>query len=188
MSRGLFREIYAPYFNADLNHCFHEAPKSGFNASPAAQDGEDLDLILTLRVPRRVSNVLTLQCNLVIYMLADTVENRKLTHKYLDVFEYPDGRVEKKRSRSPLYRYDRASQIDQSRGHRASTQELAGNARRTPGPVLDRKRTVPTSGPLGRCAEVMQLQHRGFNIWDTRVFARRCGVVNSTINEFNPAL
>src|SRR5471030_2704159 len=106
---------YAPHFIADFNGRFGKAPRSAFNAHRPLRDDEDLDLILTSRVPRRVSNSLTVQYDRVIYMLADTVENRSLIHKYLDVLEYPDGRIEIRANGSALtYRqYDRLSDIDQ---------------------------------------------------------------------------
>ncbi|SOE63596.1 Transposase [Burkholderia sp. D7] len=106
---------YAPHFMADFNGRFGKVPKSTFNAHRPLRDDEDLDLILTSRVPRRVSNSLTVQYDRVIYMLADTVENRSLIHKYLDVFEYPDGRIEIRVNGAALLyvEYDRLSQIDQ---------------------------------------------------------------------------
>lgn len=106
---------YAPHFIADFNNRFGKAPKSAFNAHRALRDDEDLDLILSSRVPRRVSNALTVQYDRVIYMLADTAENRDLIHKYLDVFEYPDGRIEIRVNGAalPYVEYDRLSQIDQ---------------------------------------------------------------------------
>jgi transposase len=106
---------YAPHFMADFNGRFGKEPRSTFNAHRPLRDDEDLDLILTSRVPRRVSNSLTVQYDRVIYMLADTVENRSLIHKYLDVFEYPDGRIEIRVNGAalPYVEYDRLSQIDQ---------------------------------------------------------------------------
>jgi hypothetical protein len=78
--------------------------------------GDDLDLILTCRVPRRVSKVLTVQYDRVIYLLEDTVANRSLIHSYLDVFEYPDGRIEIRVNGAalPCVPYDRLSEIDQA--------------------------------------------------------------------------
>jgi hypothetical protein len=106
---------YAPHFIADLNDRFAKVPRSAFNAHRPLRDDENLDLILTCRVPRRVSNALTVQYDRVIYMLADTAENRHLIHKYLDVFEYPDGRIEIRVNGAalPYLEYDRLSQIDQ---------------------------------------------------------------------------
>lgn len=68
-----------------------------------------------------------------IYLLADTPENRSLIHQYLDVFEYPDGRIEIRVNGAalPYVPYDRLSEIDQ-------------------GAVLDNKR-------LGRALQVAQV-------------------------------
>jgi len=76
---------------------------------------DDLDPIPTCRVPRRVSKVLTVQYDRVIYLLEDTEANRSLIHSYLDVFEYPDGRIEIRVNGAalPCVRYDRLSEIDQ---------------------------------------------------------------------------
>jgi hypothetical protein len=62
-----------------------------------------------------VTKVLTVQYDRVIYMLDDTAQNRALIHQYLDVFEYPDGRIEIRVNGAALAyrRYDRLSEIDQ---------------------------------------------------------------------------
>ena len=85
---------YAPRFVADFNRRFAKPPKSKFDSHRPVRDDEDLDLIFTWRVPRKVSMSLTLQYDRVRYLLPDTLEARKLIHHYLDVFEYPDGRIE----------------------------------------------------------------------------------------------
>jgi transposase len=106
---------YAPHFIADFNGRFGKVPRGAFNAHRPLRDDEDLDLILSSRVARRVTKVLTVQYDRVIYMLDDTPENRALIHQYLDVFEYPDGRIEIRVNGAALaYRqYDRLSEIDQ---------------------------------------------------------------------------
>ncbi len=78
---------YVPHFIADFNGRFGKAPRSTFDAHRPLRADDDLDLILTCRVPRRVSKVLTVQYDRVIYLLEDTVANRSLIHNYLDVFE-----------------------------------------------------------------------------------------------------
>lgn len=55
---------------------------------------EDLDLIFTWGLQRKVSLSLKLQHDRVIYLLKDTPANRKLIHRYIDAYEYPDGRIE----------------------------------------------------------------------------------------------
>jgi transposase len=107
---------YAPHFIADFNGRFGKMPRSTFDAHRALRADDDLDLILTVRVPRRVSKVLTVQYDRVIYLLEDTVANRSLVHCYLDVFEYPDGRIEIRVNGAalPCVPYDRLSEIDQA--------------------------------------------------------------------------
>jgi hypothetical protein len=107
---------YAPHFIADFNGRFGKMPRSTFDAHRPLRVDDDLDLILTVRVPRRVSKVLTVQYDRVIYLLEDTVANRGLIHRYLDVFEYPDGRVEIRVNGAalPCVPYDRLSEIDQA--------------------------------------------------------------------------
>ena len=47
-------------------------------------------------------------------MLADTAGNRRLIHRYIDVYEYPDGRIEVRAGglALPYVRYDKLPQID----------------------------------------------------------------------------
>jgi transposase-like protein len=105
---------YAPRFVADFNKRFAKAPKSDFNAHRPVRADEDLDLIFTWRVPRKVSMSLTLQHDRVRYLLPDTPESRKLIHRYIDVFEYPDGRIELRADGLSLayVRYDKLPVID----------------------------------------------------------------------------
>jgi hypothetical protein len=106
---------YAPHFIADFNTRFSKVPKSGFNAHRPLRGDEDLDLILTCRVLRCVSATLTVQYDRVIYLLDDTPVTRALAHHYLDVYEYPDGRIEIRANGNALShrQYDRLSDIDQ---------------------------------------------------------------------------
>jgi hypothetical protein len=85
---------YVPHFIADFNGQFGKVPRSTFDAHRPLRDDEDLDTILTWRVQRKVSDSLTVQYDRVMYLLEDTVANRKLIHRYIDVWEYPDGRIE----------------------------------------------------------------------------------------------
>ena len=107
--------VYAPHFMADYNRRFGKPPRSAFDAHRPLEMHEDLDLILTHRASRCVSNALTVQYDRVIYLLEDTPTNRALIHRYLDVFEYPDGRIEIRVDGGALFyrRYDRLSEMDQ---------------------------------------------------------------------------
>jgi hypothetical protein len=106
---------YAPHFIADFNGRFGKVPRSGFDAHRPLRSDEDLDSILTCRESRCVSATLTVQYDRVIYLLDDTPATRGLIHHYLDVYEYPDGRIEIRANGTALtYRqYDRLSEIDQ---------------------------------------------------------------------------
>jgi transposase len=106
---------YAPAFMAAYNARFAKPPRSAFDAHRPLREDEDLEAIFTWREPRRVTKALTVQYDRVIYLLADTVANRKLVHRYLEVWEYPDGRIEIRANGAslPYVPYDRLAQIDQ---------------------------------------------------------------------------
>lgn len=106
---------YAPAFMAAYNARFAKAPKSAFDAHRPLRADEDLDALLTWREPRKVTKALTVQYDRVIYLLEDTVANRKLIQRYLEVWEYPDGRIELRADGMalPYVPYDRLSAIDQ---------------------------------------------------------------------------
>ncbi|MFM0557997.1 hypothetical protein P0D69_44825 [Paraburkholderia sediminicola] len=87
-------DAYASHFIADFNGRFGKVPRSTFGAHRPLCAEDDVDLILTCWVLRRVSKVLTVQYGRVIYLLEDAAANRGLIHSYLDVFEYPDRRIE----------------------------------------------------------------------------------------------
>ncbi|WP_257010903.1 ISNCY family transposase [Burkholderia ubonensis] len=106
---------YAPSFMAAYNARFAKPPKSDFNAHRPLRDDEDLDGLLTWRETRRVTKSLTVQYDRVMYLLDDTPENRKLIHRYIEVWEYPDGRIEIRADGRvlPCRQYDRLTEIDQ---------------------------------------------------------------------------
>ncbi|SIT49827.1 transposase (fragment) [Paraburkholderia ribeironis] len=79
---------YAPSFIADFNRRFGKPPRSDYDAHRPLRDDEDLRQILAYRVPRRISNALTVQYDRVMYLLDDTPDNRKLIHRYIDVWGF----------------------------------------------------------------------------------------------------
>jgi len=105
---------FAPHFIVDFNARFAKPPLRDFDAHRPVRADEDLDLIFTWRVQRKVSRSLTLQHERVIYLLKDTPATRKLIHRYIDVYEYPDGRIELRADgvKLPFERYDRLPQVD----------------------------------------------------------------------------
>ena len=107
---------YAPQFIADFNARFAKPPRGEFDAHRHVRDEENLDLLFTWRVQRKVSLSLTLQHDRVIYLLEDTAASRLLIHRYIDVFEYPDGQIELRADGQNLAyeRYNRLGSMDTS--------------------------------------------------------------------------
>nr|WP_273994484.1 ISNCY family transposase [Burkholderia thailandensis] len=106
---------YAPSFIAMYNARFAKPPRSDFDAHRPLRDDENLDRLMTWRETRRVSKSLTVLYDRVLYLLDDTPANRKLIHRYIDVWEYPDGRIEI-RADGEILRcrlYDKLAEVDQ---------------------------------------------------------------------------
>lgn len=106
---------YAQAYIADHNRRFAKPAKNAHDAHRPIRPDENLELIFAWREPRCVSKSLTLQYNKMLYMLNDTPETRRLAGHYIDVYHYPDGRVEPRVNGAPLpfTIYDRLSEIDQ---------------------------------------------------------------------------
>jgi hypothetical protein len=79
------------------------------------REDEDLDLTFSWHEARKVTSNLTLQYERKIYMLEDNSENRRLIGKYIEVLQFPDGRVEIRAGGQslPYSTYDRVGVIDQ---------------------------------------------------------------------------
>lgn len=105
---------FAPHFMADYNARFGKAARSPFDAHRPLREDEELGEIFTWRVQRKVSQSLTLQHERQIYLLADTPANRKLIHRHIDIWEYPDGRLNIQADGRVLAyeRYDRLATVD----------------------------------------------------------------------------
>ncbi|HEF4731760.1 ISNCY family transposase [Burkholderia multivorans] len=106
---------YASSFMAAYNTRFAKPPKSDFNAHRPLRPDESLEVVLTWREPRKVTKSLTVQYDRVMYLLDDTPENRKLINRQIEVWEYPDGRIELRADDRVLRcrQYDRLAEIDQ---------------------------------------------------------------------------
>ncbi|MFP3244729.1 MAG: ISNCY family transposase [Paraburkholderia sp.] len=106
---------YAPSFIADFNRRFGKPPRSDHDAHRTLHVDEDLRQILAYRVPRKVSNALTVQYDRVMYLLDDTPVSRALMHEYVEVVEYPECVIEVQASgvTLPYRQYDRITRIDQ---------------------------------------------------------------------------
>ncbi|SAL88421.1 integrase catalytic subunit [Caballeronia arvi] len=106
---------YAPCFMADYNVRFAKPARRAFDAHRPLREDENLDEVLTWREQRRVTKTLTVQYDRVLYLLDDIDENRALIHRYIEVWEYPDGRVELRAAGRllPYREYDRLTEVDQ---------------------------------------------------------------------------
>ncbi|QET03932.1 ISNCY family transposase (plasmid) [Cupriavidus pauculus] len=85
---------YVPMFIADFNTRFAKVPRSDFDAHRPLRGDEDLARIFCWREWRKVSQSLTLQYDKVMFLLEDRPAHRHLAHRYIEVAEYPDGRIE----------------------------------------------------------------------------------------------
>uniref|UniRef100_UPI002AB736BB ISNCY family transposase n=1 Tax=Paraburkholderia guartelaensis TaxID=2546446 RepID=UPI002AB736BB len=106
---------WVPSFVAAYNTRFAKPPRSAYDAHRPLRADENLDMILTWRVKRKVSHVLTVLNDRVIWLLDDTPANRRLIGRYIDVWEYPDGRLEIRADGIvlPCVPYDKLADIDQ---------------------------------------------------------------------------
>ncbi|RDU94572.1 ISNCY family transposase [Trinickia dinghuensis] len=105
---------YAPAFIAAYNARFAKPPKSEFDAHRPLRADEDLDLLLTWRESRKVSKALSVRYDRVLYLLEDTVAYRKLIGRTIEVWEYPNGRIELRADGQALpYReHDKLPEVD----------------------------------------------------------------------------
>lgn len=85
---------YAPTFIADFNARFAKVPRNYFNAHRPIHHHEDLRRIFCWRAWRKVTHSLSLQYDKTLYLLEDLPQHRQLTHRYIEVGEYPDGAIE----------------------------------------------------------------------------------------------
>jgi transposase len=106
---------YAPAFIEDFNRRFAKPPRNDWDTHRALCQDENPSLIFTVREPRKVSHALTLQYDKTLYLIGDTQDNRRLIGKYIDVYEYPDGRIELRNNGTslPYVIYDRLPEVDQ---------------------------------------------------------------------------
>jgi hypothetical protein len=83
-----------PRFIEAYNTRFGKEPRERHDAHRAVRADEDLDLIFAWRELRKVTQNLTLHYERKLYLLPDSPGNRRLIGKYVEVFQFPDGRVE----------------------------------------------------------------------------------------------
>jgi hypothetical protein len=106
---------FMPSFVADYNRRFAKLPRDRYDAHRTLRDDEDLDLIFTHREPRKVSQNLTVNYGRKLYLITDTPQHRRYAGKYLEVYHYPDDRIELRAAgiSMPYSLYDKLGDIDQ---------------------------------------------------------------------------
>ena len=106
---------FMPRFIEDYNARFAKPPRNEHDAHRALRADEDLDLIFCWRELRKVTKALTLHYERKLYLLADTAATRRLIGKYIEVFQYPDGRIEIRVAGQslPYSTYDKLGAVDQ---------------------------------------------------------------------------
>jgi hypothetical protein len=85
---------FMPRFIEDYNARFAKEPRNPHNAHRTLRADENLDLVFSWRELRKVTKALTLHYERKLYLLADTAANRRLIGKYLEIYQFPDGRIE----------------------------------------------------------------------------------------------
>ncbi len=81
-------------FIDDYNRRFGKLARDRHDAHRAVRKDEDLDAIFAWREYRKVTDSLTLRYERKMYLLEDTPDNRRHIGKYIEVFQFPDGRIE----------------------------------------------------------------------------------------------
>ena len=106
---------FMPRFIEAYNRRFAKSPRNAHDVHRAVRADEDLDLIFTWKELRKVTENLTLRYERKLYLLEDTPQNRRLIGKYIEVFQYPDGRIEIRVNGAalPYSLYDKLGEIDQ---------------------------------------------------------------------------
>ena len=102
-------------YMAGYNAKFAKEPRESHDAHRAIRRDEDLDLIFTWREQRKLTSNLTLHYERKLYLLPDTPQHRRYAGKYLDVYQYPDGKIEIRVAGTslPYTTYDKLGTIDQ---------------------------------------------------------------------------
>ena len=106
---------FMPSFIADYNGRFGKAPRDAHDAHRPVRTDEDLDSIFSWRELRKVTKNLTLHYERKLYLLTETPDARRLIGKYVEVFQFPDGRIEIRAGGMvlPYSVYDKLGEIDQ---------------------------------------------------------------------------
>jgi hypothetical protein len=151
---------FMPGFIESYNARFAKVPRNDYDAHRELRADEELDLIFAWRELRKVTQSLTLHYERKLYLLPDTAANRRLIGKYVEVFQYPDGRVEIRVAGQslPYSTYDKSGAVDQGaivenkrlgsvlrvvqevQAHRDNRTETPSTAHRADGKIVPRER------------------------------------------------
>ncbi|WP_394542018.1 ISNCY family transposase [Pantoea sp. SGAir0418] len=106
---------FAAEFMADYNRRFAKEPRHDLNVNRALDADDNPDLIFTWREPGRVSKSLTVQYDKTLYLLEDNDKSRQVMGKYIEIYHYPDGKIELRANGTalPCSAYDRLTEVDQ---------------------------------------------------------------------------
>jgi hypothetical protein len=85
---------FMPTFIDDYNRRFGKLARDRHDAHRAVRKDEDLEAIFAWREYRKVTDSLTLRYERKMYLIEDTPNNRRFIGKYIEVFQFPDGRIE----------------------------------------------------------------------------------------------
>jgi hypothetical protein len=104
-----------PTFIEDYNRRFGKLPRDRHDAHRQVRNDEDLNAIFSWREFRKVTDSLTLRYERKLYVLQDIPNNRRYIRKYIEVLQYPDGRIELRAAGTTLpYRtFNKIGTIDQ---------------------------------------------------------------------------
>jgi hypothetical protein len=107
---------FMPTFIEDYNRRFGKLPRDRHDAHRAVRNDEDLAAIFSWREFRKVTDSLTLRYERKLYVLQDTADNRRYIRKYVEVLQFPDGRIELRAAGTSLpYRtYNKLGTLDNS--------------------------------------------------------------------------
>jgi hypothetical protein len=106
---------FMPVFLAEHNQKFAKVPRNSHDAHRVIRKDEELDSIFAWREQRKLTQNLTLHYERKLYLLSDIPAHRRFIGKYLDVYQFPDGRIEIRAAGEslPYSRYDKLGEIDQ---------------------------------------------------------------------------
>ncbi len=106
---------FMPRFIEDYNAKFAKIPRETHDAHRPLRTDEELDLIFAWRELRKVTKSLTLHYERKLLLLEDTPDNRRLIGKFLEIYQFPDGRLEIRVAGKalPHIAYDKLGTIDQ---------------------------------------------------------------------------